>query len=81
MKDGSWVTMEAVASKVGLRNASTAASRLRDFASRADHHDPLHAWRYERKSSDVKGLYLYRLFLPELPFELKQAELPFAEAI
>lgn len=62
MRDGKWTTLEAVAKRVGMRNASTCGSRLRDFASSEDNKSPKHEWRYARRGTDIRGCFEYRLY-------------------
>lgn len=80
MRDAGWVTLEQVARVVGLRNASTVGSRLRDFASSQDADGPTKAWRYERRRTETKGLWQYRLYLGEA-VEVEQLDLPTFEFV
>lgn len=80
MRDAGWVTLEQVAKLVGLRNASTVGSRLRDFASSQDADGPTKAWRYERRRTETKGLWQYRLYLGEV-VEVEQLDLPTFERV
>lgn len=81
MQDGSWTTLDRVAVMTGMRNASTVASRLRDFAGSIENRDTDKLWLYERRRTDVIGLFEYRLVERPLEDVLVQAELPFAEAV
>lgn len=68
MRSGDWTTLEAVAAKMGLRNASTVASRLRDVKAETE-------WTYERRGTHLKGVFEYRLFIPagnSLQLELEE---------
>ncbi len=55
MNGEGWVTLEQVASRVGMRNASTVASRLRDLKATG-------RWSYARRATGTPGIHEYRLF-------------------
>lgn len=79
MRDAGWVTMAFVCARTGMRNESTAASRLRDLASSDECENPAHDWRYKRRKTDAPGLYQYLLYWPEqsnnqLGLELEEPE-------
>lgn len=68
MRNGEWLTLEAVAKKCGMRNASTCASRLRDIKAETE-------WTYERRGTKTRGVFEYRLFIPagnSLQLELEE---------
>lgn len=53
-----WVTLPAIASKVGRKNPSTVASRLRDFAASAENPSVDKPWVYHKRKVDGQWQYL-----------------------
>lgn len=72
--DGQWNTLQAIASKCGIRSESSVASRLRDFANNDQGNgDTSKTFRYQRRLvPDTIRLYEYRVY--EAP-KTKQLEL------
>lgn len=65
MQDGKWYTLNNLCARVGLRNEGSVASRIRDLKATK-------VYDYERRSTDIPGVYEYRLF----EVETGQLELP-----
>lgn len=53
-----WITLPKLASKVGMKNPSTVASRLRDFAASAENPSKEKAWVYHKRKVDGQWEYL-----------------------
>jgi hypothetical protein len=56
ISQGSWMTLEDIAEKAGVRNPSSVASRIRDLKAS-------HGWNYERRKTQIEGLYEYRAWI------------------
>lgn len=69
--DGEWTNLEQVAIRLGLRNASTVGSRLRDIKAETE-------YTYEMRRTEIPGLNEYRLFLKPNPNPL---QLELSEAV
>ena len=55
---GDWFELDELASRLGLRNGSTVASRLRDIKAETN-------YTYERERTEIKGVFKYRLIVPD----------------
>ena len=55
VEDGEWRTIEQIGAKAGLRNWSSIASRLRDLKA-------YHGYDYEKRKTEISGVYEYRVF-------------------
>lgn len=53
-----WITLEDLAKKAGVRNPSSVASRLRDLKA-------FHGYQYERRRTETEGLFEYKVIKPE----------------
>lgn len=60
MADEGWHRTDELCEAVGLRNLGTLTSRIRDLAAYG-------GYEYEKRPTEIKGLYEYRLFtrMPE----------------
>ena len=55
VESGNWMTIEQIGQKAGLRNWSSIASRLRDLKA-------YHGYDYEKRKTEISGVYEYRVF-------------------